>query len=150
MLFLGSKTFPDPNLFQDHLINFMGENNAFTEDERTTFYFDINWQGFEKALHMFSRIFAEPLFDIRYTSKEIDAVNSENENNFNNDDWRELQLIKFLANKNHPFSRFSTGNFKTLKDNINIEVLHKKLFSFYNKYYVPENMRLVISCKYIF
>ena len=30
---------------------------------------------------MFSRMFAEPLFDINYMNKEIEAVNSENEKN---------------------------------------------------------------------
>ena len=92
---------------------------------------------------MFSRIFAEPLLDIHLMNKEIDAVNSEHEKNINQDNWRQQQLIRALANANHPFSKFSTGNKETLK-NIDHKLLHAKLLEFYNKYYVPNNMKLTI------
>jgi len=92
---------------------------------------------------MFSRMFAEPLFDITFMNKEIDAVNSENEKNLNQDNWREHQIVKTLSNPKHPFHRFNTGNNNTLR-NVDLLTLNKRLNSFYNRYYVPNNMKLVV------
>ena len=92
---------------------------------------------------IFSRIFAEPLFDISLMNKEIDAVNSEHEKNINQDNWRQMQLIKQLSNPNHPFSKFSTGSHKTLRS-VNQTVLHKRILEFYDKYYTPSNTKLTV------
>jgi insulysin len=143
MIFLGSKTYPRPGEFEEHLSNYFGLTNAFTEDEKTTFYFDVGCRGFQKSLIMFSRMFAEPLFDLNYMNKEIDAVNSENEKNLNQDSWKEHQLLKHLADQSHPYNRFSTGNNITLRI-VDKNTLHKRLNNFYNKFYVPSNMRLVV------
>lgn len=88
-------------------------------------------------------MFAEPLFDITFMNKEIDAVNSENEKNLNQDNWREHQIVKTLANPKHPFHRFNTGNNSTLR-NVDLMTLNKRLNAFYNRYYVPNNMKLVV------
>jgi len=88
-------------------------------------------------------MFAEPLFDITFMNKEIDAVNSENEKNLNQDNWRENQVIKTLSNPKHPFYKYSTGNNSTLR-NVDLITLNKRLNSFYNRYYVPNNMKLVV------
>jgi secreted Zn-dependent insulinase-like peptidase len=117
--------------------------NAFTESQRTTYYFDVTNTAFNKSLHIFSRMFAEPIFDINYMNKEIDAVNSEAEKNINSDAWRKRQLFKSLAIDNHPYRKFSTGNTETLRG-ISSEKLNKKLKDFYEKYYKSFNMKLAI------
>ena len=144
MIFLGSKSFPSSLTFENHLTQFLGSTNAFTEEEKTIFYFDIQSKGFETALHIFSRIFAEPLLDFSIMKKEINNLNIENERNINNDNWRQNQLIRSLANPHHPFSKFGTGN-KLSLSTINSKTLHQKLKNFYKKYYVPENMKLVVQ-----
>jgi len=125
------------------LRDYFGSTNAFTEEEKTTYYFDIGKKGYDKALYMFSRMFAEPLLDLNLMNKEIDAVNSEHEKNINQDNWRQQQIIRLLANPNHPFNSFSTGNNVTLR-NIEPIFLHQKIVNFYNSYYVPSNMRLTV------
>jgi insulysin len=142
MIFLGSKSYPRPGEFEDLLSNYFGITNAFTQDERTTFYFEVGSRGFQKALIMFSRMFAEPLFDIQFMSKEIEAVNSENEKNLNQDPWKQHQLLRNLSNKNHPYSKFHTGNNNTL--GIDPVILNKRLNAFFDKYYIPGNMKLVV------
>lgn len=117
--------------------------NAFTESQRTTYYFDVTNSAFNQSLHIFSRMFAEPIFDMNYMNKEIDAVNSEAEKNINSDPWRKRQLFKSMANKNHPYIKFSTGNTKTLRG-ISLEEMNKKLKNFYQKYYKSFNMKLAI------
>ena len=88
-------------------------------------------------------MFSEPLLDIHLMNKEIEAVNSEHEKNINSDDWRQMQLIKYLSNPFHPFNHFATGSRKTLKS-INPDQLHEKLIKFYEKFYTPTNMKLTI------
>lgn len=145
MIFLGSKSYPHPSTFEDHLSDNLGSTNAFTDEEQTTFFFDVNSQGYDKALVMFSRMFAEPLFDMNFMNKEINAVNSENEKNLNSDDWREAQVLKALADQNSEFSRYTTGNNQTLRY-VDLQSLHQKLLDFYNVYYRPEKMKLVVLC----
>ena len=89
-------------------------------------------------------MFAEPLLDYFLMNKEIEAVNSENDKNLNNDNWRQIQLIRSLANPHHPFSKFGTGNKFTL-GNIDGQVLQHKIKNFYKKYLLPENMKLVVQ-----
>jgi insulysin len=142
MLFLGSKSYPRVGEFDDFLVANSGSSNAFTESERTTFYFEIDNKGFNHTLQMFSRMFAEPLFDISYMNREIDAVNSEHEKNLNNDGWRKRQLLRSFAHPGHPQSKFSTGNNVTLRSSG--EKLNEYLHTFYNKYYVSSNMKLAV------
>ncbi len=142
-IFLGSKSYPRPSTFESHLSNHLGMTNAYTDEEKTVFYFEVEWHGFIKALDMFSRMFAEPLFDINYMEKEIKSVNSEKIKNYNNDAWRENQVIKDLANKTHPFSKFSTGSMDILKS-VSLKYLREKIIEHYNKYYMPDNMKLVV------
>lgn len=88
-------------------------------------------------------MFAEPLFDINFMNKEIDAVNSEAEKNLNSDGWRKRQLLKSISNRIHPYSKFSTGNTETLRG-IPAEKLNQKLKNFYEKFYKSQNMKLAL------
>ena len=140
----GSKTYPVPSQFEDLLSTYFGSTNAFTEDEHTTYYFEVGNAGFDSALKIFSRMFAEPLFDTTMMQKEINAVNSENEKNLNNDNWRQNQVLRELSNSKSVFHRFGTGNNQTL-NSLGIDILNEKLNNFYRENYVPSNMRLVVS-----
>ena len=88
-------------------------------------------------------MFSEPLFNLTYINKEINAVNSEHEKNINQDGWRLIEIIKTLANKNHPFSKFSTGNSQTFLFD-DLEYLRDKLKSFYEEFYITDSMRLIV------
>ena len=143
MLFLGSISYPSPNVFDKLLSDNFGNSNAFTEDEKTTYHFEVNSRVFKRALDMFSKMFTEPLFDKDRMNKEIQSVDSEHEKNLNNDNWRENQILKNISNKNHAFSQFSTGSKKTLSA-VNDNVLLNNMIKLYDNYYTPRNMRLTI------
>lgn len=143
MLFLGSKSYPKVGEFDDWLVSNSGMSNAFTEAERTTYFFEVDNKAFNKTLKMFSRMFAEPLFDMNYMNKEIDAVNSEHEKNLNTDNWRKRQLMRSLSNPNHPHFKFATGSKETLRS-VEPEKLNSYLNEFFNKYYSSHNMKLAI------
>ena len=60
-----------------------------------------------------------------------------------------MQLKKFLADKNHVFSKFGTGNLETLSKEPKekgIDV-RKELIAFHDKYYSANTMKLVILGK---
>ena len=57
----------------------------------------------------FSQFFLKPLFTESATGREVNAVNSENDKNIQNDAWRIHQLEKSTADPQHPYSKFGTG-----------------------------------------
>ena len=106
-------------------------------------------KGYNDAITIFSRMFANPLFDKSLMDKEISAVNSENEKNLNSDSWRQMEVIKRLGNEKHPNNQFSTGNKETL-GSVSSDELHSRLLEFYNKYYIPTSMKLAVLSIYIY
>ena len=54
MIFRGSKDYPDGTEYEDHLSSHGGESNAFTEFEKTTYHFSVQYDGLEKALEIMS------------------------------------------------------------------------------------------------
>jgi secreted Zn-dependent insulinase-like peptidase len=144
MMFSGSERFKDPSEFEDQLGFNYGSTNTFTEEEKTTFFFEVNWEGFEKGLYMFSRMFAEPLIKPDSIQRVLDNIQSEIESSKGKDQWREHQLIKTLASTVHPFSRFSLGDLQKLRK-LDSNFLAGLVRNFYNKFYTPHNMKLVVS-----
>jgi insulysin len=76
--------------------------------------FDVLADHGEKALDIFSNFFICPEFSKSGTQREVQAVDSENSKNLVNDGRRRWQVLKSLADSQHHFSKFSTGNRITL------------------------------------
>jgi len=98
---------------------------------------------------MFASFFVCPLFTESATLRELNAVDSENSKNLQNDSWRKFQLIKSLAREDHPLNAFATGNLETLKNKpesmgINIR---DACIDWYKKYYSANLMKLVVYGK---
>ena len=124
-------------------------SNAYTAQEDTVYYFDIQNDYLEHALDMFSSFFVCPLFSETATLREMNAVDNENTKNLQSDMWRNFQLMKHVARSDHPFSNFSTGNLQTLKiypDELGLN-MHEILLNFYNTYYSANIMKAVIYGK---
>lgn len=81
MLFLGTEQYPEENSYSAFLNSHGGYSNAYTSQENTVYYFDVQNDAFEKALDMFSSFFKCPLFTESSTFREINAVDSENKKN---------------------------------------------------------------------
>ena len=114
MCFLGSKRYPQENEYKHYLAQHSGKSNASTSMSHTTYQFDILAEYGEKALDIFSNFFISPLFTRSGTAREAQAVDSENSKNLVSDGRRRLQVLKALADKDHHYSKFSTGNRITL------------------------------------
>lgn len=115
MLFLGSEKYPDSDEYNNFFSKHGGYNNAWTDDEYTTYNFDISdHTQFIKALEMTTEFFVSPLFTEKFVDKEINAVDSEFKKNFSDDTWRYWSAFGKLANEGSNASKFSIGNRKTL------------------------------------
>lgn len=79
------------------------------------------------------------------TERELQAVNSEHLNNLQNDYWRSLQLRKAIANPNHPFSKFGTGNIDTLTAREDSQrSVRDALLKFHKEHYFASRMNLCL------
>merc|ERR1712127_475526 len=90
--------------------------------------------------------FTSPLFTESATNRELNAIESENAKNLQSDIFRIYQIEKSRANANHPYSKFFTGNKKTLLEDTKQQKvdLRDALFKFYNTYYSSNQMTLAI------
>jgi insulysin len=149
MLFMGTAKYPVENAYSAFLNDHGGSSNAYTAEEQTVYYFDVQNDFFGEALDMFASFFTCPLFGESSVSNEINAVHSENTKNLQADSWRMFQLLKSLSRPDHPFSHFATGNLETLqaapqKDGLNIRDL---MLQFYERYYSSNIMKLAVYGK---
>ncbi|KAL3863624.1 hypothetical protein ACJMK2_005374 [Sinanodonta woodiana] len=149
MLFLGTKKYPEENEYTKFLNEHGGSSNAFTSNEHTNFFFDVAPDNLEGALDRFAQFFLCPLFTECATEREINAVNSENDKNLQNDGWRFHQLDKSLADPSHDYSKFGTGNKETLETmpkKLGYDV-REELLKFHDQNYSSNLMGMVVLGK---
>ena len=152
ILSAGSKKYPDPGLFHTLIAKNNGSQNAYTTGEQTTFYFELpNTQSngefaFESILDVFASFFKEPLFNPLLISKEIYAIQSEHEGNISSTTKIFYHAARILANPNHPFSRFSTGNIHSLSSIPQLKKIKLKssLNTYFGNNFFGENITLCI------
>ena len=149
MLFLGTEKYPIEDSFETFLSSNGGSSNAFTDNEDTVYFFDMAAESNDKVkegLSRFGSFFSAPLFTESATSRELNAIESENAKNLQSDVFRLYQIEKSRANPKHPYSKFFTGNKKTLLDNTKAKGidLRSELIIFYRKYYSANQMTLAI------
>jgi insulysin len=135
MLFLGTKMYPEEDSFSKFLSSNGGTNNAFTDSEKTVYYFEMDGSidnRMEEALLRFGSFFSGPLFTESATGRELNAIDSENSKNLQNDVFRLYEF--FTGNK-------STLLEGTKRQNIN---LREQLVKFYESYYSANQMSLAV------
>lgn len=140
MLFLGSAKYPDITGFDAYLRRNSGAHNAYTAADRTNYHLEIRHEAFEGALDRLAQFFVAPLFDPRFTEREVNAVASEHQKNLENDLWRENQLSRVAYAPGHPARHFGTGSKQTLAG-----VTREELLDFYQRHYSANRMALAIA-----
>ena len=143
LLFMGTEKYPSENEYENYLSKNGGNSNAYTDLDKTIFYFNVDNDAFEGAIDRFAQFFISPKFNEGSVEREINAVNSEFSKNKNNDAWRMYQLFKSELAKDSPFNKFSTGN----KETLNHPDIRERLLKMYNKYYSSEIMYLIMYSK---
>ena len=147
MVFLGSHNYPGENEYKQFLAQHGGRSNASTSMHLTTFKFDVLAQHAEQALDIFAQFFVAPLFTESGTSREVHAVDSENSKNLVADVRRRLQVLKDLADADHYYAKFSTGNSQTLPTTTDQQLndLREALLAFHAKHYRPDQLTVVVA-----
>ncbi|KAK7285599.1 hypothetical protein RJT34_20375 [Clitoria ternatea] len=146
MLFYASEKYPVEDSYSKYISEHGGSTNAFTSSENTNYFFDVNTDGFEEALDRFAQFFTKPLMSADATMREIKAVDSENQKNLLSDVWRMNQLQKHLSDEDHPYHKFSTGNWDTLEVRPKAKGIdtRNELLKFYEENYSANLMHLVV------
>jgi insulysin len=146
MLFLGSEKYKNPSHFVDFITSKRGSRNGRTKMNTTIFQFKVDKESFNDAFDIFSRFFIDPLILPDFVEKEMNSVNSEYQRNCQLDANKKDHVFRTLANKDSFFPRFRTGNNNTLIDYAKSKNLSltKLVRDYFNDYYVPNNMKLVI------
>ncbi|QDS69094.1 hypothetical protein FKW77_010166 [Venturia effusa] len=171
MLFMGTEKYPKENAYNQYLSSNSGSSNAYTASTSTNYYFEVAASSSQSkassaasttedltsksssslygALDRFAQFFIAPLFLEDTLDRELRAVDSENKKNLQSDTWRLHQLSKSLANPEHPYCHFSTGNYKTLKEDPESRGvrIRDEFIGFYQKHYSANRMKLVVLGK---
>ncbi|KAI3471601.1 hypothetical protein Pfo_028251 [Paulownia fortunei] len=164
MLFYASEKYPLEDSYSTYISEHGGSTNAFTSSEHTNYYYDVTPDCFEEAwtgrivyflqsfwdlfLIMFAQFFIKPLMSADATMREKKRLIL-NQKNLLSDVWRMNQLQKHLSVKDHPYHKFSTGNWETLDVRPKERGLdtRQELLRFYNENYSANLMHLVIYSK---
>jgi insulysin len=146
MVFLGSKKYPNPDDFSQHLALYNGYHNAYTAAGETVYYNEVGYEGLEKGLDVFAQFFIAPTLDEAMVNKEIHAVDSEHKKNMPDTKWQIYHLLEAVANPKNPMSKFSTGNLETLKTKPESEgkSLVTALKTFHKEHYCSQKLHMVM------
>uniref|UniRef100_A0A182M321 Nardilysin n=1 Tax=Anopheles culicifacies TaxID=139723 RepID=A0A182M321_9DIPT len=147
MIFMGSKKYPRENEYDSYISKCGGFDNAVTDLEETTFYFEIDEGHLEGALDRFASLFTEPLMLRDSVCRERDAVESEFQTNKNRFSSAREQLVASLGREDHPISLFSWGNLETLKKNITDDELYMELHNFQRRHYSAHRMHFAVQAR---
>lgn len=142
MLFLGTNKYPKESEYQKYITEHGGYSNAFTTNDYTSYIFSIDNDFFPEAMDRFSSFFKEPLFNPSGVSRELNAIDQEYAKNYENDDIREIMVMREIENPAHPNFRFTMGNSQTLG-----AVSQETLKKWYQDHYSANIMRLYVISK---
>ena len=143
MLFMGNEKYPEVDGYFEFIRANGGSANAYTEDVRTNYYFDINNEQLRPALDQLAQFFVAPTLDPAYVDRERNAVDSEYRLHAKEDGWRLFMAQSATSNPEHPKSRFTIGDLDTL-NNDDGKSLWQDLKTFHDTYYVASNMVVVV------
>lgn len=140
MLFMGTEKYPGESMFFDFLGQHGGYSNAYTADEMTVYYCDVESSQLRQMVDMLSDFFISPLFAKGTVQREISAVNSEYLNSLNSKECRVSALLTEFMMDSVPEKLFSCGNSETLRQPDILE----RVASFWKTKYSSDIMNLVI------
>jgi len=138
LLFMGSEKFPLQNEYHSYVSVCGGMDNAFTGDNITCYYLEIESSFLKKGIEMLSWFFKKPLLDEKFIKSEMQIINSEHDKNILSDYWIMDDILKKFI-KSSKYTKFGTGNNQSLKD-----ITREDILKYYNRYYKTDNMYVCI------
>ncbi|CAG9791491.1 unnamed protein product [Diatraea saccharalis] len=148
MVFMGSEKYPKENEFDAFIKKKGGSDNASTDCELTTFYFEIQEKHLPQAMDMFSQFFVSPLMLKEAMQREREAIESEFAIASPSDSNRKDQLLSSLFPQDHPARTFTWGNLRSLRDDIDDdEKLYKAAHEFRRRHYSANRMTVAVQAR---
>ncbi|EDX15747.1 GD17647 [Drosophila simulans] len=147
MIFMGSEKFPVENEFDSFVTKSGGFSNAHTENEETCFYFELDQSHLDRGMDLFMNLMKAPLMLPDAMSRERSAVQSEFEQTHMRDEVRRDQILASLASEGYPHGTFSWGNYKTLKEGVDDNSLHKEIHKFWRDHYGSNRMVVALQAQ---
>lgn len=138
LLFMGSSKFPEQNTYHSYVQTCGGIDNAYTSDNVTCYYLELENEFLDKGIEMLSWFFREPLLDMKHINSEREIINSEHQKNILSDVWIMDDIFKKFIKKSK-YTNFGTGNSESLRD-----ITKEDIMNFYNTYYTTDNMYVCI------
>ncbi|GMF33287.1 unnamed protein product [Phytophthora fragariaefolia] len=139
MLFMGSAKYPDENEFEAFLSAHGGYSNGATDNEGTSYTFEVGPAHLEPALDMFAHFFISPLLKAEAMDRELSAIESEFSQATQNDRIR-TQVSRASM---RPSELELTAGVPELPEKAGVDV-RKQILAFYEKYYSANIMKLVV------
>lgn len=139
MLFEGTKKRKNSRIISNEIESLGGELNAYTSNERTSFYVKVPKKHTGKALDIIADILQNPLFSEKTIEKERRVILKEI--NLHKDEPRFHQWILFTQTlfKKHPAKLPPYGTAESVKG-----IKRKDLLNYYTDYYTSNNTILSI------
>lgn len=145
LIFLGCEKYPNENVFEEFMQKSGGESNAETQSDNTTYYFKVREQFLEASIDRLANLLKAPLLLKDSMNREREAVDSEFANEKISDYLRRREVVASLTQPGHPYEKFTCGNLKSLKGNIDDEVLLKKVKDFKARHYLAHRMYICVQ-----
>jgi insulysin len=138
LLFFSSKTFPQEDYWTTFVNTHGGYTNAYTDPFKTVYFFSVGHSALEEGIHIVSRAFAEPIFSPEAAKREINAIRSEREKGYFDEDNRLFFLICNVLGR--PFNGSVIGDVEGLAQ----ENVTDLMYEFFNQYYTANNIKVSI------
>jgi zinc protease len=141
MMFRGTENFPGP--VYDSIITSIGANaNAYTSDDRTVYHLNFSNEDLEKVMQLEADRFQYLDYPKDEFQTEAGAVYGEYRKNRTNPFSVAIEKLRDMAYEEHTYKHTTMGFEADIKEMPN---QYEYSLSFYNRYYRPENVILVIT-----
>jgi insulysin len=139
LLFMGSEKYPEQNDYHSYVQINGGSDNAFTSDNMTCYYLNLETSFLKKGIEMLSWFFKSPLLDEKHINSEMEIIDSEHKKNILADNWIMDDIFKNFIKSDNKYKKFGTGNLQSLKN-----ITKQDILDFYNKYYTTDNIYVCV------
>lgn len=142
MLFMGSRQWPVPGSFPALVAQWGGRFNASTAPDATRFFFSVSPEGLQPCLAQLTDMLAAPLFAPEQVGQERQVIDAEFHTRLADDDIHAQAVLATQIHPEHPLSRFSAGNARSLDGDA--ELLAERLTQWHGIHYRAGSMALVL------
>jgi predicted Zn-dependent peptidase len=139
ILFEGTAKRPTNQLISNEIEKIGGEFNAYTSNERTSFYVIVLKKHFTKAIDILADILQNSLFKEEHIKREKKIVLKEIDMIYDESSYYQWIMLQKNLFKKHPAKYPAYGDRRVIKN-----LTREKIINFYEKFYSLNNMTISV------